>query len=233
MLLLIRGREKEWTCLSSLCSQGVQGGSKHGKFGRVEQYKKKPSFPKSLPVGLPFCSSVETGTLQLPVLHWCHSSMSDDSLRLLAQLEEGGFRRLAARLALLRAYARRREREGLSHTEAQEKTAEAFDQHTAAVDAWVYDVYDSVTARTLRRWANQFREEGLAGLVDRHGRRSQRSCESYFGTGSELRKVALHYIADHPDCTSTELLEELARHVDEENLPTRRTVQRFLRKMGG
>ena len=159
--------------------------------------------------------------------------MPSDPLRRLGRLEEGGFRRLAARLALLRAYARRRDTEGLSDAQAQAAIAEAFDQRTAAVDAWVYDVYESVTARTLRRWAQQFREEGLQGLIDKHGRRSERSYESYFGAGSELRKVALHYLADHPDCTSTELLDELAQHVDDDALPTRRTVQRFLRKMGG
>ena len=159
--------------------------------------------------------------------------MPDDLLRELGQLEEGGFRRLAARLALLRAYARHRDEESLSDAQAQEDTAEAFDRGTAAVDDWVYDVYDSVTARTLRRWAQQFRDDGLQGLIDRHGRRSERSYESYFGAGSELRKIALYYIADHPDCTSTELLDELADHVDEDELPTRRTVQRFLRKMGG
>ncbi|MEF8817422.1 MAG: helix-turn-helix domain-containing protein [Salinibacter sp.] len=159
--------------------------------------------------------------------------MPDDPLRQLAGLEEGGFRRLAARLALLRAYARHREEESLSDAQAQEDTAEAFDNRTAAVDQWVYDVYDSVTARTLRRWAQQFRDDGLQGLIDRHGRRSERSYESYFGAGSELRKVALYYIADHPDCTSTELLDELSEHVEEDELPTRRTVQRFLKKMGG
>ena len=159
--------------------------------------------------------------------------MPTDPLRRLGRLEEGGFRRLAARLALLRAYARRRDTEGLSDAQAQAAIAEAFDQRTAAVDAWVYDVYESVTARTLRRWAQQFREEGLQGLIDKHWRRSERSYESYFGAGSELRKVALHYLADHPDCTSTELLDELAQHVDDDALPTRRTVQRFLRKMGG
>ncbi|MCS3629962.1 transposase [Salinibacter ruber] len=159
--------------------------------------------------------------------------MPTDPLRRLGRLEENGFRRLAARLALLRAYARRRDTEGLSDAQAQAAIAEAFDQRTAAVDAWVYDVYESVTDRTLRRWAQQFREEGLQGLIDKHGRRSERSYESYFGAGSELRKVALHYLADHPDCTSTELLDELAQHVDDDALPTRRTVQRFLRKMGG
>ncbi|WP_263784325.1 helix-turn-helix domain-containing protein [Salinibacter grassmerensis] len=159
--------------------------------------------------------------------------MATDPLRRLGRLEEGGFRRLAARLALLRAYARRRDTEGLSDAQAQTAIAEAFDQRTAAVDDWVYDVYESVTARTLRRWAHQFREDGLQGLIDEHGRRSGRSYESYFGAGSELRKIALHYLADHPDCTSTELLDELAQHVNDEALPTRRTVQRFLRKMGG
>lgn len=119
--------------------------------------------------------------------------MPDDPLRELGQLEEEGFRRLAARLALLRAYARCREEEGLSDAKAQEDIAEAFEQRTASVDDWVYDVYDSVTARTLRRWARQFRDEGLQGLIDKHGRRSERSYDSYFGAGSELRKIALHY----------------------------------------
>ena len=158
-------------------------------------------------------------------------SSSRSPLSALGQLEDGAFRRLAARLALLRAYARHRDEESLSDAQAQDDIAAAYDQRAAGVPGWVYDVYDSVTARTLRRWANQFRDDGLPGLIDRHGRRSERSYDSYFGAGSELRKIALYYIADHPDCTSTELREELARHVDEEELPTRRTVQRFLSKM--
>lgn len=156
-------------------------------------------------------------------------SSSSSPLSALGQLEDGGFRRLA----LLRAYARHREEESLSDAQAQDDIADAYDRRAAGVDDWVYDVYESVTARTLRRWAQQFRNEGLQGLINRHGRRSERSYESYFGAGSELRTVALHYLADHPDCTSTELLEELSQHVDEQELPTRRTVQRFLRKMGG
>ncbi len=158
-------------------------------------------------------------------------SSDRDPLSALGELEDGGFRRLTARLALLRAYARHRDDEGLSDAQAQDDIAEAYEEGAADVPGWTYDVYDSVTARTLRRWAGQFREEGLSGLIDRHGRRSQRSYDSYFGAGSELRKIALYYIADHPDCTSTELREELARHVDEDDLPTLRTVQRFLSKM--
>ncbi|MFP4228176.1 MAG: helix-turn-helix domain-containing protein [Salinivenus sp.] len=158
-------------------------------------------------------------------------SSDSDPLTALGRLEAGGFRRLAARLALLRAYARHRDDEGLSDAQAQDDIAAAYEQGTAGVDDWVYEVYDSVTARTLRRWANQFREEGLSGLIDRHGRRSRRSYDSYFGPGSELRKIALYYIADHPDCTSTELRDELARHVGDNELPTLRTVQRFLSKM--
>jgi hypothetical protein len=159
-------------------------------------------------------------------------SSDRDPLNALGQLETGGFRRLMARLALLRAYARHRDEEGLSDAQAQDDIADAYENGTADVPGWTYDVYDSVTARTLRRWAQQLRDDGFSGLIDRHGRRSQRSYDSYFGPGSELRKIALYYIADHPDCTSTELRDELAQHVDEDELPTLRTVQRFLSKMG-
>ncbi len=158
---------------------------------------------------------------------------NDDTLELIAGLEEGGFRRLLARLAILRAYVQHREANHLSDARAQEEVAEAFSARNVDVDDWVYDVYDSVTGRTLRRWENLAKEDGLAGLIDSHGRRSRRSYESYFGAGSELRKVALHYFADHPECTGTELHDELARHFDGDNLPDVRTVQRFLSKMRG
>lgn len=156
---------------------------------------------------------------------------TDDTLALIAELEDGGFRRLIARLAILRAYVQHREAHHLSDARAQEEIADAFSAREATLDDWVYDVYDSVTGRTLRRWENLLIDEGLAGLVDSHGRRSRRSYDSYFGTGSELRKIAFHYLADHPDCTGTELHDELARHVDDGDLPDLRTVQRFLSKM--
>lgn len=158
---------------------------------------------------------------------------NENLLDLIANLEDGGFRRLIARLAILRAYVQHREANHLSDARAQEEIAEAFSARETTLDDWVYDVYDSVTGRTLRRWENQLLKNGLAGLVDSHGRRSQRSYDSYFGSGSELRKEALHYYADHPDCTGTELHEELAQHFEGEDLPDLRTVQRFLGKMRG
>ena len=158
---------------------------------------------------------------------------NDDTLELITRLEDGGFRRLLARLAILRAYVQHREANHLSDARAQEEIAEAFSARNADIDDWVYDVYDSITGRTLRRWENLVSEDGLVGLTDSHGRRSRRSYDSYFGSGSELRKVALHYYADHPDCTGTELHDELAQHVDREDLPDVRTVQRFLSKMRG
>lgn len=158
---------------------------------------------------------------------------TDDTLNLIAELEDSGFRRLLARLAILRAYVQHREANHLSDARAQEEIADAFGARNVDIDDWVYAVYDSVTGRTLRRWENQLLDGGLAGLTDRHGRRSRRSYDSYFGAGTELRKVALHYFADHPNCTGTELHEELAQHVDNGDLPDLRTVQRFLGKMRG
>jgi len=155
----------------------------------------------------------------------------DDTLELIAELEDGGFRRLIARLAILRAYVQHREANHLSDARAQEEIADAFSAQETDLDEWVYAVYDSVTGRTLRRWENELLENGLPGLTDRHGRRSRRSYDSYFSAGSELRKVAFHYLADHPDCTGTELHDELAAQVDGEDVPDLRTVQRFLSKM--
>ncbi len=155
----------------------------------------------------------------------------DDTLELIAELEDGGFRRLIARLAILRAYVQHREANHLSDARAQEDIADAFSARETDLDDWVYAVYDSVTGRTLRRWESEVAEHGLSGLVDSHGRRSRRSYESYFGAGSELRKIAFHYLADHPDCTGTELHDELAAQVDGDDLPDLRTVQRFLSKM--
>ncbi len=146
-------------------------------------------------------------------------------------LEDTAFRRLIARLALVRAYLRHREEHHLSDTQALEETAERFAERAAEVDAWVYEVYDGVSGRTLRRWAERLAEGGLAGLADDHGPRSERTYTSYFDPGTEMRKVALYFLADHPRCTSGELLDELRRHFDESDLPDRRTVQRFLKKM--
>lgn len=149
----------------------------------------------------------------------------------LSALEKAAFRRLAARLALVRAYLRHKEEYHLSDARAQEEVAERFAARAAEVDEWVYEVYDNVSGRTLRRWAERLDEGGLAGLADDHGPRSQRTYASYFDPGTEMRKRALYFLADHPRCTSAELLGELRNHFDEADLPDRRTVQRFLKKM--
>ncbi len=155
---------------------------------------------------------------------------TDDALETLAALEATAFHRLLARLALLRAYARHRDANHLSDAAAQEEVAAQFAARTLEVEPWVYDVYDTVSGRTLRRWEERFQEERLAGLADDHGRRS-RAYASYFDPGTEMRKRALYFLADHPGGTSADLLDELRRHFAADELPDRRTVQRFLAKM--
>lgn len=159
--------------------------------------------------------------------------MPDDDalLQSVADLEATAFRRLQARLALLRAYARHRDEHQLSDSRAQEVTAKQYDRREVDVPSWVYDVYDSLSARTLRRWEKQLEKDGLAGLIDSHGRRSRRAYTSYFDPGTEMRRVVLHYLADHPDCTASDVMDELQRHFDETELPDLRTTQRFLSRM--
>ena len=155
--------------------------------------------------------------------------MPEESLsQVLAELEDSAFHRLQARLALLRAYVRHRAQHHLSDARAQEEIAEQFSQRALEVAPWVYDVYDSLSGRTLRRWEKQFEDGGLGKLIDRQGSRSRRSYTGYFDRGTELRKAAFHYLADHPDCTASDLMAELARHFPEEELPDLRTTQRFL-----
>ena len=151
----------------------------------------------------------------------------------MAGLEDGAARRLWARLALLRAYVRHRETNHLSDRQAQEEVAEQVaEQRAEGLDAWVYKTYGSVSGRTLRRWEERLREGGLVGLSDDHGQRSARSYASYFDPGTEMRRRALYFLADHPGCTSTDLLNDLAEHFAADELPDRRTVQRFLQKFG-
>ena len=149
----------------------------------------------------------------------------------LAELEASAFHRLQARLAVLRAYLRYRTQHHLSDARAQEAIAEQFSRRTLSVAPWVYDVYDSLSGRTLRRWEKQLEDGGLAKLIDRQGSRSRRSYTGYFDPGTEMRKTAFHYLADHPDCSASELMEELARHFSEGELPDLRTAQRFLARM--
>lgn len=156
-----------------------------------------------------------------------------DPVLMLAELGDASFRRTLARLAILRAYARHREAHRLSDAAAQDEVAEQFTAGRLQVDELAYAVYDSVSGRTLRRWEHSLQEGGLAALADDHGRRSARSYASYFGPGSEMRKVALYHLADHPDCTSTDLMNALRERFEENDLPDRRTVQRFLARMGG
>ena len=157
-------------------------------------------------------------------------SSKNDLLETLAQLESSAFRRLLARLALLHAYTRYRNLNGLSDLRAQEDIADRYGDREVEVDGWVYDAYSSVTGRTLRRWEERVRQGGLVGLTDAYGKRSERDYSSYFGPASEMRKVALYFLADHPDCTSTQILMELQQRFGEEDAPDLRTVQRFLQK---
>lgn len=154
-----------------------------------------------------------------------------DTSQVLARLEDTAFRRLLARLALLRACARCREAHGFSDLRAQEFIAEQYSLRAVDVDDWVYDVYTSISARTLRRWEERLAEGNLVGLTDDYGKRSERDYESYFGSNSEMRKVALYFFADHPSCTAAQIYEALQAHFGKDEMPTLRTVQRFLGKI--
>lgn len=151
----------------------------------------------------------------------------------LAGLEIAGLRRLIGRVSLLHAVMRYRAMEGVSDRQALETLAEQFNSGEAPVEPWVYEVYASVSGRTLRRWKERLDEGGLIGLSDDYGTRSERTYASYFDTGSPLRKVALHHLADHPDCTAGDLLAELRRQFADSELPDLRTVQRFLGRLRG
>ncbi len=156
---------------------------------------------------------------------------TEDTLATLAGLEDAGFHRLQARLAILRAYAQHRAEHGLSDAAAQEEAARRYAARALEVAPWVYDAYATFSGRTLRRWEERLLAGGLQGLSDDHGPRSGRTYASYFDPGTELRKAALHFLADHPGCTSTDLLGELERRFPPEDVPDRRTVQRFLARM--
>ncbi len=157
--------------------------------------------------------------------------MSHSVSDMLAGLEDAAFERLVARLTLLHQYLRLREQTGLSTRQALEAVAEQFNNREANIDAKLYAVYESVSGRTLRRWADRLEEGGLAGLTDDYGKRSERTYASYFDPGSPLRKAALHHFADHPECTASEILAALREQMPNEELPDLRTVQRFLTKL--
>ena len=157
-------------------------------------------------------------------------SRNNNLLETLADLEPAAFRRLLARLALLHAYTRYRNLNSLSDLRAQEDVADQYGDRGVEVDGWVYDAYRSITGRTLRRWEERVKQGGIVGLTDAYGKRSERDYSSYFGPSSEMRKVALYFLADNPDCTSTQVLTELQKQFGEEEAPDLRTVQRFLQK---
>lgn len=148
----------------------------------------------------------------------------------IANIEEAGFRRMMARLALLHAVLRHQATQQLSDRQALEDVAALFNRREAPVAAWVYDCYDSVSGRTLRRWKERLDAGGLIGLSDDYGKRSERTYTSYFDPGSPHRKIALHHLADHPGCTASDVLEEMRRQLPESELPDLRTVQRFMEK---
>lgn len=157
--------------------------------------------------------------------------MPNNLAEMFAHLEDAAFERLVARLSLLHQYYRLREQTGASTRKALETLAQQFNNGEAPVDMRVYAVYDKVSGRTMRRWAERLEEGGLIGLSDDYGKRSERTYASYFDPGSPLRKVAMHHLADHPDCTAAEMLSMLREQMPKAELPDLRTVQRFLTKM--
>lgn len=134
--------------------------------------------------------------------------------------------RMEAKLHLLAAldtFARSR---GIGICAAMDEFCDAYNSGALDVPIAVRQhTSGDLSPSTLRRWRGAVKKQGAAALAGAYGNRK--------GSGAidqdeELRDYILGVLAEHPTISAKLLHQALAAYFDEERVPVRRTLQRWL-----
>lgn len=131
-------------------------------------------------------------------------------------------RRAEARHLILQAVDKLEE-SGVSRGHAETLFAKLYGTNKLELAAWVREEERAVSPATIRRWRAAFKQDGLAGLLSRHGasRGSRRS------TPPEVRVFLVAHLQERPHIKASTLC-EIARSKFSGKCPSDRTIYRVI-----
>ena len=133
--------------------------------------------------------------------------------------------RADAKTAILAELATFRRQSGLGRIEAFDTFATAYEQGRVNLDAWVHDMWPTVSARSLRRWEDTAAKSGTKALGGRYGNRKG---SGVIDTDQDLRDHVLGMLASYPHFGAKHIMRTLRQQFPERKLPSYRSMQRWL-----
>lgn len=158
----------------------------------------------------------------------------EDGLAQFAALSDGDKKRRALmRKYLIEIYWEHFRKRGGSREAAREHIAQAVNSGEIAVPFEYLDYLPqyngtrTLSEATLRRWEADYRNEGIWGLVDKHGHRKGKS---EIETTPELYKTVLGCMLKHPHITPKKIKQYLAADFPHLDIVSEKSIGRFKTK---
>ncbi|MEC4804733.1 MAG: DNA-binding protein [Jaaginema sp. PMC 1079.18] len=123
-------------------------------------------------------------------------------------------------LAVLTDYCRQH---ALNICECRDDFATQYNARRLPLPGWVTELIPTVSAPTLLRWASNLKVMGVDALAGNYGTRKG---SGQIDNDEELRETILAFITQRP----SHIYDELKRRFPKKKLPTKRTIERWVRK---
>lgn len=118
-------------------------------------------------------------------------------------------------------------RSGLALAEARVVFAQSWTarEDDFGLDEAAHGVVPQVSAPTLKRWAQEFKRGGLAGLAPKWGARKGKTG---IDGDAEIKTLIEGMLLEHPDCSAKLVMRGLRARITGREVPSYRSVQRWI-----
>jgi len=154
------------------------------------------------------------------------ASARQDSLSRYQRLSPEGQRRADARAALVRACRQYASTAGLSATAGRRAFAAEYNASRIEVEASIREALPSVSAGSLRNWAETLDKEGLAALAGDYGK--HRKGTGTIDANQTLADFIIGMMVTYPHVSAKVVRQSIRARFDREDCPSPRALQRWI-----
>lgn len=149
-----------------------------------------------------------------------------EALKKSTALSTAAQQRLDAKLAILSAFEQYHQASGLAIDQAEIQFAAAYAAGDVAVDDATRAAIDRFSARSLRRWRNGVKKEGLTRLAGSYGNRKN---TGKIDTQPAVRDLVIGMLVAKPHARASHVMQALrARLAGQCELPSLRSLERWM-----
>lgn len=148
-----------------------------------------------------------------------------EALKKSASLNETAQRRIDAKLAILGALERYHQASALPIDKAEEQFAQQYSAGRIALDDAVHELISEVSARTLRRWRNDMKRDGLTRLAGGYGNRKG---AGKIDSQPAVRDLIVGLLVAKPHARASHVMQALRARFADAELPSLRSIERWM-----